>query len=322
MISAGADELYFGVVPLGWTERFANTAIGRRAFGNLQDGEPLSRALGLIRERDRRALLALNGQHYAEDHVELLLAMARRFADAGGSAIIVADPSLLILLAAENLGVRLHVSSVAACRNSEAARFYGELGASRVVLPRHLTLEETFGIIRACPEIEFESFVLNDGCVFEEGLCHTLHLPSKLGGPFCLDGYAAAYRRDDGQAPSGAEERAFEVNGEAYRRWLWYKFSCGFSTTAQGYPYGPCGICAIPLLRANGLAAIKLAGRETPTERKLKSLKLVRSVMSFMAEDHGPADTMAFAQDLRGCPDRCATGYMCYFPEVLKTSSP
>lgn len=318
MVSAGADELYFGVVPAGWTERFASAAASRRSFGNLTDGEPLRRTVGLICEHGCGALLALNSQNYDEAQLELVLALARRFAGAGGSGIIVADPSLLLLLAAENLGVRLHVSSVAACRNREAARFYGDLGAARIVLPRHLTLAETAEIIRACPDIEFEAFVLNDACVFEEGLCHTIHLPGRLGGPFCLDGYSAEYWRDDGRALSGAEERSFEANGEAYRRWLWHKFSCGFSTTPDGYPYGPCGICALPALQASGLAAVKLAGRETPTERKLKSLALVRSAMAFVAAGHGTAETVALAQELRGCPDRCATGYMCYYPEVLE----
>ena len=322
MIAAGADELYFGVVPLGWTERFAQTAVGRRAFGNLPDGDGLRRAVDQIRARDKRALLALNGQHYGEGHIELLLPMVRRFAEMGGGGIIVADPSLLIRLAAEKLGTRLHVSSVAACRNREAARFYAELGASRIVFPRHLTLDEMSGMVRACPDLEFEAFVLNDGCVFEEGLCHTLHLPGELGGPFCMDDYAAYYRRDDGGALSRAEARVLEANNAAYKEWLWYKFSCGFTTTPDGFPYGPCGLCALPLLAASGISAVKLAGRETPTERKLKSLALVRSVLTSMAEHRDPARTMAHAQGLRGCPERCATGYMCYYPEVLRASAP
>jgi hypothetical protein len=130
-----------------------------------------------------------------------------------------------------------------------------------------------------------------------------------------MDDYALAWRRDDGR-PLGAEEaEAFAANEAAYKRWSWYKFSCGFTTTEAGYPYGPCGLCAIPFFAACGLTTVKLAGRETPTARKLKSLELVRSVLERMADE---AEVMSFAQGLRGRPDHCATGYMCYYPDVLQ----
>jgi len=317
MLAAGADELYFGVVPLGWAERFGVSTVNRRTFGNLEDGDGLRRAVGAIRDGGGEASLALNGQQYTAERLELLLGLAERFAAAGGNAVIVGDMVLLDALDRAGLDLRLHISSIAACRNGEAALFYQDFGAARVVFPRHMTLAEMADVAAAAPELEFEAFVLNDGCLFDEGVCHTIHLPMQLGGPICMDSYELDYRRQDGHAPSASEQAALDANDEAYKRWAWHKFSCGFSTTGDGQPFGPCGLCAIPFLAAHGISTIKIAGRETPTERKLKSLGLVRDTLDRLEGGADPAALADFARSLRAGPDRCAEGYMCYYPEVL-----
>jgi collagenase-like PrtC family protease len=322
MLAAGANELYFGVVPLGWAERFGISTVNRRTFGNLEDGEALRCAVGDIRDGGGEASLALNGQQYTAERLELLQGLAERFAAAGGNAIIVGDMVLLDALAGMGLDLRLHISSIAACRNGEAALFYRDFGAARVVFPRHMTLAEMADVAAAAPGLEFEAFVLNDGCLFDEGVCHTIHLPMKLGGPICMDSYDLAYRRENGRPPTPREQAALDANDAAYKRWAWHKFSCGFSTTGDGQPFGPCGLCAIPYLAANGIGTIKIAGRETPTERKLKSLELVRTTLDRMDGGADPAALTDFARGLRARPDRCAEGYMCYYPEVLDEAEP
>ena len=318
MLAAGADELYFGVVPLGWAERFGVSTVNRRTFGNLEDGDGLRRAVGAIRDGGGEASLALNGQQYTAERLELLLGLAERFAAAGGNAVIVGDMVLLDALARAGLDLRLHISSIAACRNGETALFYRDFGAARVVFPRHMTLAEMADVAAAAPELEFEAFVLNDGCLFDEGVCHTIHLPMQLGGPICMDSYELDYRRQDGHAPSAREQATLDANDEAYKRWAWHKFSCGFTTTGDGQPFGPCGLCAIPFLAAHGIGTIKIAGRETPTERKLKSLELVRATLDRLEGGADSAAVTGFARSLRAGPDRCAEGYMCYYPEVLR----
>jgi hypothetical protein len=209
------------------------------------------------------------------------------------------------------------VSSILSCRNREAARFYRELGADRVIFPRDVTIEEMGRIAAAAPELEYEAFVLNDGCVFEEGGCDTLHLPNRLGGPICLDDYRSCPSRADGKGLGAATAAALEDNESRYRSWLWYRFGCGFSVTAEGYPFGPCGLCAMPLMAELGITAIKIVGREAPLERKLRSVELVAAVRERMAEPCRGAGVAAFARGLRQRQDLCDSGYMCYYREVL-----
>lgn len=322
LAAAGADELYCGVVPPEWVARFGTGAVNRRLFGNFADWEDVAAAANAARAAAVRLLLVLNAQHYATGQVPALVEIARRFVGLGGGGLIVADLGLLAALAAADLGVPLHASSVATCRNAEAAGFVRELGARRVILPRDVTLAEACRLARAWPDLEVEAFVLGDGCAFEEGLCQTLHLPPRLGGPICLDGWQHEWERRDGAPLTGEQRALLAANDAAYGRWLWYRFGCGFAATPAGLPYGPCGLCAVPALLRAGVAAIKVAGREAPAARKVHGVRLVHEARARCAAGAGDADLLAWARGVRGEPGRCDSGAMCYYPEVLRGPRP
>ena len=317
LAAAGADEFYCGILPREWVGTFKTANANRRIFGNLESYEDLGAAIALAHAGAGKMSLVLNAQHYTAEQVIALVDIGKRFRDLGGDALIVGDMGLIVALAEALPAFRLHLSSIASCRNSEAARLYADLGVQRVILPRDVTLAEAAAMAQALPQLEFEVFILNDGCVFEEGACHTIHLPGKMGGPICLDNYENSYRRRDGRALAAEEQRRLQENEAAYKKWLWYRFSNGFSLTPNGLPWGPCGLCAIPALAAAGIKAIKIAGREGATERKLASLGMVKRTLE-RAQAGDSADAVAaFARGLRASPEHCATGHMCYYPEVL-----
>lgn len=318
LVAAGAEELYCGVVPSNWVAQFNTGAVNRRYFGNLPSLSELEKAVALTHAVGARMFLVLNAQHYGAAQLDALVDLANRFQKMGGDAVIVADLTLIIALREQIPDLAIHISSVASCRNSAAVGLYRNLGASRVILPRDVTLDEIEVIARAVPDVEIEVFILNDGCVFEEGVCHTIHLPKKLGGPICIDSYQFEYVGASGNAMPQAAARRLLDNDDDYKRWLWYRFGCGFSTTEEGYPYGPCGLCAIHRLRMAGVASIKIAGREGPTSRKIKSVEMVHQVLETA---RGGADAMgvaAAAVDIRKTLTHCASGYMCYYPEVRR----
>jgi len=318
LAQAGASELYCGMMPPEWLGRFHALSVNRRPSGNLTRYEDLASAIELAHAHGATLSLVLNAQHYSAAQGEAATAVAERCAELGGDALIVSELGLVQLLAARLPGLRVHVSSVATCRNAGAARLCRELGARRLILPRDVTISEAAAIAAEVPDIEIEAFVLNDGCIFEEGACHTIHLPGQLGGPICLDRYQYRYRRRDGGALSPGLVERLRENDESYERWLWYRFSCGFSTTPEGMPYGPCGLCAVLALRRGRVAAIKIAGREAPTARKLASVRMVKSVLERVCGGEDDAAVRRFAMELRPSEAHCATGFMCYYPEVLR----
>jgi hypothetical protein len=65
-----------------------------------------------------------------------------------------------------------------------------------------------------------------------------------------------------------------------------------------------------------GVTAVKVVGREANTQRKLRSVQMVRAVIERSARV-GEDDVKAFAQGLRRKPEYCRSGYMCYYRDVL-----
>lgn len=320
--AAGAHELYCGIVPQEWVARFNTGAVNRRYFGNLDSMATLALGIETAHRAGVRLFLVLNAQHYGEAQQVALLELAQRFHEAGGDAVIVADIALVARLHQQLPALAIHLSSVAGCRNSAGIAFYRDLGVRRVILPRDVTLDEIEGMARAADGVELEAFVLNDGCVFEEGSCHSLHLPSKLGGPICLDERPFDYCDARGEPVSERTARKLRENDSDYKSWLWYRFGCGFSTTEEGYPYGPCGLCAMARLRAAGVMSVKIAGREGPTERKTRSTALVRAVLDQLTGGATPQEAATFAVGLRRLDEHCRSGFMCYYPETRWPAEP
>jgi hypothetical protein len=179
---AGADELYCGVQPREWVGSFGVANANRRPTGNLSGYGELAEAITAAHAANATVTLVMNAQQYGDGQADAVMALAERFLELEGDALIVSDLGLVAALATSLPGARIHVSSVATCRNHEAVRLCGELGARRVILPRDVTLDEACRMAACSSDTEIEAFILNDGCVFEEGSCHTIHLPPGLGG--------------------------------------------------------------------------------------------------------------------------------------------
>ncbi|MFO8064305.1 MAG: U32 family peptidase C-terminal domain-containing protein [Spirochaetia bacterium] len=86
-------------------------------------------------------------------------------------AFIVSDIGVLSLLRRYAPHVQWHLSTQANCVNAEAARFYRDLGFSRIIPGRELSLREIEGIRTAVPEVELEVFVHGAMCLAYSGRC-------------------------------------------------------------------------------------------------------------------------------------------------------
>ena len=55
--------------------------------------------------------------------------------------------------------------------------------------------------------------------------------------------------------------------------------------------------------------------------RKLASVRMVRGILDAHDNGEAPAAVMARARSLRPAHEHCATGFMCYYPEVVSRAS-
>jgi collagenase-like PrtC family protease len=294
LLDAGAGEFYCGLAPANWTGALAGVAVHRRsaASASLPDLADLDRVVA--RAAGRPVFATLNATSYPAGAMPTLVAFARALVDEHGVAgVIVAELELVLALREAGLAGRVHVSSLATCRNPGAAAFWRRLGVARVILPRHVTLAEIGAI--AAAGLACEAFLLNDGCAFEEGTCSTTH----AFRPFCMDDRVGDGTRLDVR----------------YAFWRWTLDNCG-SRVSRGYTLGPCGLCALPRLAALGVESLKVVGREAPLGRKVASVRLAAMALA-VARAGGTREAIRDAVVAeRGAAQLCDGAHLCYYPDV------
>lgn len=90
----------------------------------------------------------------------------------GADAAIVADLGAIATLRRAAPGLPVHVSTQANCLNYAAARAYFDMGATRVVLGREMTLEQIAELRAKVPAaLELEAFVHGAMCMAYSGRC-------------------------------------------------------------------------------------------------------------------------------------------------------
>ncbi len=320
LAKCGAEELYCGVTPLAWVKRFSGAVWANRrgpGGGNILD---LSGLKVLTAEAHRLGLpvhLALNSQYHTPEQMEVLRDVLRSAVeDAGVDSLILGDVGMMLTVRDLYPSLGFMASSIGVPASRETVAFYRELGARRIVFPRHLTIAEMEGLISAAPDLEYEAFVLNDGCVFEEGYCHTQHSVAGLPS-FCLTDWDERVERiRDGARAGDGEGELWAANLRDHRDWLGYALGRDAATTEKGLPVGHCGLCAIPELARIGVSSLKVVGREAGLLRKVRSVQLVRGVLDRVRAGASRREACEKAIAARGDPEACHSGLMCYYREV------
>ena len=296
LLLAGADEFYCGLTPPRWAQQFGKEWVSRRAPGSAGVPDLADFRLLLRRAANRPVYVTLNAPYYPAGALEMLVEFGHFLLGEGASGLIVADLDLLLALVDAGLGGKIHLSSLATCTNAGAAAFFAELGVARIILPRHMSLAEIEASL--LPGLEFEVFLMNDGCVFEEGLCTTTH----AAGAFCLQ---------DGGESGGIDREVLD----GYEFWRWTLNHCGCRTN-RGYPVGPCGLCALPRLLAAGVGSLKVVGREASLTRKEASVRLAAMALDRARRGATPEQIRAAVIERRGAASLCAGATLCYYPGV------
>jgi len=322
LLENGAGEFYCGFVPPEWNERYGGAFwLNRRGpvAGNLHRREDVALVAERAHVRRVPVFVTFNAPYYTPEQQEFLLPVVEKLSsEASIDGVIVSDLGFLVAVRNAIPDLPVHASSVMATLNPGMVEFLESLGARRVIFPRSLGLSDIAELCEAAGgRLETEAFVLNEGCVFEEGYCMTTH---RTAGALCVQLPTVPHRflpLDGGasSAPgSGAPDDARELMG-AFRDWVWFQNGCGNSVTAAGIPNGPCGLCAIHALAGTGVTSLKISGRSASAFRKLASLQMVRAILDLVEKGATREEAARKAEALRDTPAFCGARYMCYYPE-------
>ena len=156
----GADAVYL-----------AGTEFGMRSFAGNFTPEELPKAVEFAHSHGVDVHVTVNIMP-RNDEVMQLPAYLEQLQDAGVDALILADMGAFTLAGKYAPKCARHISTQQSIANYECAQAWYDLGASRVVLARELSLDEIRTIRqKVSPELEIETFGHGAMCVSYSGRC-------------------------------------------------------------------------------------------------------------------------------------------------------
>lgn len=163
-VDYGADAVYIG-----------GEAFGLRAKAHNFTMDEMKEAVCYCHEKGVRLYVTANIFAHNDD-LEGVKNYFERLKPVGIDALIVSDPAIFMLAKEILPEVELHVSTQANNTNYGIFQFWYNLGATRVVSARELSLKEIKEIRKQIPEdMEIESFVHGAMCISYSGRCLLSH---------------------------------------------------------------------------------------------------------------------------------------------------
>lgn len=184
----GADAVYFG-----------GKNYSLRANANNFDLEEIKEATLFAHSLKKKVYVAVNIVFHNED-LEGVEEYLRYLADIKVDAVIVSDLAIMNLIKTKNIPLELHVSTQASILNYEAAAFYKNMGATRVVLAREASRDD-IKRIKEETGLEIECFVHGAMCTSISGRCvlsnYCTNRDSNRGGCAQICRWTFDYIKDD-----------------------------------------------------------------------------------------------------------------------------
>jgi Collagenase and related proteases len=244
-IHYGADAVYIGGDAYGLRSRAGNFS-----FEEMEEGVTFANQYGA------KVYVAANMVTH-EGNEDGAGEFFKKLRDIGISAVIISDPALIEICAAEAPGLEIHLSTQASATNAETLKFWQNEGLERVVLAREVSMEE-LAEIRRNTDIQIEAFIHGAMCISYSGRCtlsnHMSMRDANRGG--CSQSCRWKYELFD--MPFAQEHRSLTENGDVTEE---------FSMSAVDMSM----IEHIPDLIENGVDSLKIEGR-------MKSIHYVSTV--------------------------------------------
>ena len=159
-IHYGADAVYL-----------AGREFGMRASSGNFDYEEMQQAVKYAHERDVSIYVTCNTLP-REDEIVRLPDYMVHLQDCGVDGLIIADMGVLSMAKKYAPNVPIHISTQFGIVNSETAKMLYDMGATRVVLAREMSMEEIRKFRSNIPDdLEIEAFVHGAMCVSFSGRC-------------------------------------------------------------------------------------------------------------------------------------------------------
>lgn len=300
-IEHGAGEFYIGFYDANWTAAFGEYADINRMSGFKEIANPYSieevlQVIEKVKAYNAPLYVAFNSSMYSREQLVYIKAYLQLLKQVKVDGVIVSTMELVYM--ASSLGIPSVISTIAGVYNEDIARFYYGLGAKRIILPRDLSIQEILSIMEAVPQVEYEVFMMRNGCAFSDGNCLGFHRKEKCS--ICRSIANADQelylRKDDFNST-----HAMELNHMLYN---------------DHFHMFACGLCAIYDFVCKNVSACKIVGRSDEWQAVCADIYWVKEnveIAKKCSSREEYLEKMIFPED-RGV--MCKMGLSCYYPEV------
>ncbi|MDD4616116.1 MAG: U32 family peptidase [Alphaproteobacteria bacterium] len=292
-IDAGADTVYCG---------YRNCTNARNYPGLNFDQDELIEGVEYAHARGRKVLVAINTFPRAGDEKPWHKAVDEA-AEAKADAIILADIGVLDYATRHQPHLRRHLSVQASAANAMSVSFYRDrFGVKRVVLPRVLSIEDVAALIEKTG-METEVFAFGSVGPMSEGRCFLSSYMTGLSPTsegVCAPASHVAYKEEGGCMKSClgcVTLNQFEKDEPAP-----YPTPCKGRYITHGEarylfeePIGLNAIDLLPQLKAAGVTALKIEGRQRSRAYVAEVVGTFRKALDALAM----GSSKSFANDLK-----------------------
>lgn len=300
-IRSGADEFYVGFHDPVWNDTFGDYADINRMSGFKERANPynldsLIQMIKLIKSKNKSVYITMNSSMYSKEQIGFLDKYMFLLKDAGVDGIIASCGELVMM--AKKIGVKAVVSTICGVYNWLIADFYHKMGASRIILPRDLSIAEIASIVKKMPDSSFEVFMMRDGCKFSDANCLGLHRQEMCSLCYSLCNSESKITSEENDFHS---IHAVELNHLLYNQYF-HKYACG--------------LCSIYHFVAMGIEVCKIVGRADDWENICRDIRQVKKNIEIAGSctcQEEYLEKMVFPDDRE---IMCKLSLSCYYPEI------
>ncbi|BBF43385.1 collagenase family protease [Lachnospiraceae bacterium KM106-2] len=300
-MDAGAGEFYIGFYDNAWWKEFGeyadiNRMSGYKERANPHDFQKVLQIIQEIKKFEKLIYVTFNSSMYSKEQFVYIRKYFQELKKVGVDGVIVSCVELVKI--AEEIGLPSVISTISGVYNSDIARFYAKEGAKRIILPRDLSVEEIEKITKEVKEVEYEVFMMRNGCMYSDSNCLGFHRSEKCSvcSSIIQSPNEIKMEKDDFKT-----RNATELNDMIY---------------LDHFHPNACGLCAIYRFVKMGITACKIVGRSDEWECVCEDIRMVArnvEIAKVCESEEEFFDKMEMPEDR---VTRCKLGLSCYYPEM------
>lgn len=302
IIEAGADEVYCGVIDGEVNVKYKIPIINRRPYrvSNLKSYDELKEVVNISHASGKNVYVTMNEAFCSDVQYEFVAECLENMCKAKADAVIISDIGLLQFIKDQGYDIQIHMSTCSSIYNYEAVNFYKDMGATRIILPRHMTIDEINELKMRNPELEYEILVLNSNCHYDDGYCTYDHsLGNYVRNVNFVGGGCGAIRNIKNYYKKGsfANSKAPDIAAKYRER--------------QSSLSSACGACFLGKMNLSEIDSLKIIGREFTISKKEKDIKFLSKVRDIIDTSPNPhdikSDVMRIYKEIYNgdCMERC-----------------